>query len=216
MAKTTLSSPLGEALLHRLAEERDQPGVVCGQPALEPLEPFVVAEDAQVVVAERLDAPLGHAADGRALVRVGQAHAVAHHLAHCVVARGAAEDEDDGRQHVAGAELLDHLGAPGTPVGQAWAVPGSVPPARASLERPPARLVDAEPLPRRLPAWLQQWQQERLVVLAPVYREVVAQVDRAVPFDDHRGVATDRVEPAAQFLRVVDRGGQADEAHLGR
>ena len=49
-----------------------------------------------------------------------------------------------------------------------------------------------------------------------MHGEVVAQVDRAAPLDDHRGVTTDRAEPATQFLRVVDRGGQADEAHLGR
>ncbi len=92
----------GEALLHRLAEDRHQPGVVGGHPALEPFQPVVVAEDAEVVVAEGLHPPLGDLADGGPLGPVGQADAVAHDLAHRFVAGGPAEDEDDGREHLLG------------------------------------------------------------------------------------------------------------------
>ena len=181
---------------------------------LEAFEPFVVAEDTQIVVLERLDAPLHHLADGLALGRVGQAHAVANDLAHRIVAGGAAEDEDDRRQHLAVLELLDHLGAPGRPVGQARPPP---PPVRgvARLERSPHRLVDAQALPAGLPVLQQQGAQQRLAVLAAVHGEVVAQDDRPVALDDDGGVPPDRAQPAAELAGVVHGGREADEADLG-
>ena len=45
---------------------------------------------------------------------------------------------------------------------------------------------------------------------------MVAQDDRALPLDDHRRVAADRAQPAAELVGVVHGGGQADEANLGR
>src|SRR6202034_1528605 len=95
--------------------------------ALEALEPLVVPEDTQVVVAERLDPAFGDLADGGALGRVRQPHAIAYDLLHCVVTGGTAEDEDDGRQHLASAELLDHLGAPGGAKGQTRTPPPPLP-----------------------------------------------------------------------------------------
>ena len=100
VANTTFSRPLGEALLDRLAVGRDQPGVVGGQPRLEPLEPLGVAEHGQVVVGERFDVALGDGPDGRPLGPAGEPHPVAQALPDGVVAGGPAEDEDDGRQQL--------------------------------------------------------------------------------------------------------------------
>ena len=88
----------GETLLHRLAEHRDEAGVVGGDASLEPFKPFVEAEGPEVLVAQRRRATLSDGPDGGPLPRVGEAHPVAHHLANGVVARGPAEDEHDGRQ----------------------------------------------------------------------------------------------------------------------
>ena len=86
---------------------------------LKAFEPFVVAEDAQIVVVERLDPALDDLADGLALGGVGEANAIADDLMYGVVAGGAAEDEDDRRQHLIVLELFDHFGAPGHAVRQA-------------------------------------------------------------------------------------------------
>ena len=182
---------------------------------LEALEPLVEAEHAEIVVTEGFHPALGHLADGGALGGVGQADTVADDLVHRVVAGGAAEDEDDGRQHLAPAEFLDHLGAPWGAVRQARPPP-PLPVRRASLQRPPYRLVDAEPLAARLPVVVQEGAQHRLVILPTVDGEVVAEDDGALPLDDHRRVPTHRPQPPTELVGVVHGGGEAHEAHLGR
>ena len=185
--------------------------------ALEAFEPFVVAEDAQIVVVERLDPALHHLADGLALGRVGQAHAVADDLAHRIVAGGAAEDEDDRRQHLAvrrAPRPSRCAGAPGTA--------GAAPPrACQCAERPvwSARRTAwsmRRPSAAGLPVVEQQGAQQRLAVLAAVHGEVVAQDDRPVALDDDGGVPPDRAQPAAELAGVVHGGREADEADLGR
>ena len=137
---------------------------------------------------------------------------------HGVVAGGAAEDEDDGRQHLELLELLDHLGASGRPVGQ----PGPSPPplpvrgAPDALEGPAYRLVDAQPFAAGLSVRQQERAQQRLAVLASVDDEMVPQDDRSLPLDDDGGVAPHRTQPAPELVGVVHGGGEADEAHLGR
>ena len=163
-----LQQPGREALLDRLAEQRHQAGVVGCHARLQALEPFVVSEHAQVLVAERLDPALGDLADGGPFLRVGQPDAVAQDLAHGVVAGGAAEDEDDGGQHLAPPEILDHLGAQGGPIGQAGPPPPGLPVDRPSLQRPADGLVDPEPFAAR-PTVVEEQRERRVsVVLPPV------------------------------------------------
>ncbi len=181
----------------------------------QPLEPLVVPEDTQVLVAERLDAALGDLPDGGTLLRVGQADPVAQDLAHRVVARGAAEDEDDGGQHLALPQLLDHLGAQGGPVGQARSPSARLPVDRPALQGTTDRLVDAESFAAGPAVVVQQWEQDGLLVLPPVDGEMVAEHDRPLALDDHRGVAPDRAQPPAELVGVVDGGRQAHEADLG-
>ena len=185
--------------------------------ALEAFEPLVVAEHPEVVVVERLHPALDDLADGGALGGVGEADAVAYDLVHRVVAGGAAEDEDDGRQHLAPAELLDHLGAPRRAEGQARSPPPPLPVGRpASLQRPAHRLVDAQALAAGLPVVVQEGAEQRLFVLPSVDGEVVPEHDRALPLHDDRRVPAHRAQPAAELVGVVHGGGEADEADLGR
>ena len=61
-----------------------------------------------------------------------------------------------------------------------------------------------------------QREQQRLVVLSSMDGEVMPQDDGTLALDDHRRVPADRAQPTSEFLRVVDGGGEADEADLGR
>ena len=213
-----LEQPGGEALLHRLAEDRDEAGMMRRHTALQALEPLVVAEDSQVVVVQRFHPTLDHLADGGALGGVGEANAVAHDLMHSVVAGGAAEDEDDGRQHFEVLELFDHLGAPGRPVGQPRPPPPPLP-VRGStdaLQRPAHSLVDAQPFAAGPPVLQQERAEQRLAVLASMDGEMVPQHDRSLPLDDDRRVASHRTQPATELVRVVHGGREADEANFGR
>ena len=157
----------GEALLDRLAEDRHQAGVVGRDPGLQPLQPVVVAQHAEVVVAQRFDARLGDLADGGPFVPVGQAHAVADALADGVVAGGPAEDEDDGREQL----LVVERGRPARSAGASDTAAAGPCPGAATAAAGPAR-PGAPPgrsagLPRR-PAVGEERQQQRVVVLAPV------------------------------------------------
>ncbi len=144
------------------------------EPALESFEPLVVPQDPQVVVTERLDPALGDLADRIALVRIGEADAVAHDLAHGVVARRPAEDEHDGREHVQSAQLLDQLGPPWRPVRQARPASAVLPVgAPATLQRPPHRLVDTQSFSAGPAVVQQQREHQVFFVLAPVRGEVV-------------------------------------------
>ena len=70
-----LDQPLGEQLLGDLLEPRQHAGMVGGDPALEPVEPFPVAEHPQIGVREVGRAVAGMRADPRALVRGRQPQA---------------------------------------------------------------------------------------------------------------------------------------------
>ncbi len=206
-----------EALLHRLAEERDQACMVRRESALQPFEPLVVAEHAQVLVGQRLDATLGDLPDGDALVRVGEAHAVAHDLADRVVACGAAEDEHDRGQHLELAELVHHLGPQGRTVGQARPASSRLPVGGpAPLQGAAYGLVDAQPLAAGPPIVLEQGQHQNLLAFASMHGKVVPQHDRPLALDDHRGVAPHRAQPIPQLTGVVHRRRETDEADLGR
>ena len=185
-------------------------------PSLETLEPFAVAQHLQVLVPEWLDPAFHDLAYRRPFLPVRQADAVAHDLAHGVVARGAAEDEDDGRQHLALTQFVDDLGAPRGAKGQTRTPAPDLPVGRAALERPAHGLVDAQPLLTGPAVVLEQRLQEDLLVLPADDREVVAEHDGPVPFDDHRRVTAHRPQPSAEFVRVVHRGREAHEADLGR
>ena len=85
-----------------------------------------------------------------------------------------------------------------------------------AVQGPAHHLVDALAFATRFAVPLQQGQQLRLLVLAPVHREVVAQHDRPLPFDDDRRVAAHRAQPPAELVGVVHGGREAHEADLGR
>ncbi len=146
---------------------------------------------------------------------VGQTDTVAQHLAHGVVAGGPGEDEDDRRQHVVAVELVDHLGAQRRPDGKARTPPPRLVVADPAVQGPAHHLVDPLALASRFAVGVEQGQQLRLLVLAPVHGEVVAQLDRPLPFDDDRRVAAHRSQPSTELVGIVDGGGQADEADLG-
>ena len=59
VANTTFSSPAANASSTASFIGGTMPGVVRGEPGLEPGEPRVVAEDVEVVVGERGGVPLG-------------------------------------------------------------------------------------------------------------------------------------------------------------
>ena len=89
-----LDQPADEQLLDDLLERGQQPGVVGGEPALQPVEPLPVAEDLEILGRDvRRYAP---ATISRISVRssgVGQPQTRAEALAHGGVAAGPAEDE---------------------------------------------------------------------------------------------------------------------------
>ena len=112
-------------------------------------------------------------------------------------------------------ELGDQLGAQRGAIGQPGTPAPWLPLRRATLQGAPDGLVDADPLVAGL-AVHEQREQQRLAVLAPVGGEVVPQHDGAVPLDDHLGRPADRAQPGPELVGVVHRGGEADEADLGR
>ena len=137
-----LQAALGEALLDRLAEGRDEARVVGGQPGLETLEPFGVARGRRG--RRRRATRRGASAMARmacALGPGGEPEPVAQALADRVVARGAAEDEDDGRAAAPRPRAArPPRSAPGRAHRQAhWGRPPPGPRAGASRVRPARR-----------------------------------------------------------------------------
>ena len=101
--------------------------------------------------------------------------------------------------------------------GQARSPPPALPVGRAGrLEGPSHRLVDAESLAAGLSVVVQQRAQQGLFVFPSVDGEVVAEHDGPLPLHDDGRVAAHGAQPAAEFVGVVHRGRQADEANLGR
>ena len=156
-------------------------------------------------------------ADGGALGGVGQADAIAHDLVHSIVAGRPAEDEHNGRQHLVPAELFDHLGAPR---GRGRAARPPSPPCQCA-DRPPWRALRTawsmrSPSPPACPLSCSRGHNTRLFVFPSVDREVVAQDNGTLPLHDDRRVPPHRAQPSAELVGVVDGGGEADEANLGR
>jgi hypothetical protein len=209
--------PLEEALLDGELHGRDEAGVVGRDAALERLDPLVPAERLEVLVAEVLGALLGDGADAAPRGPVEQAHPLPDALAHRVLARRPREDEVDAGQQVLVLQELDHLGAPWRADGD---VRGRVPLAAERRGRPLAAhgaqdAVDAPALGRdRLV--VEEVQQHRLVVVAPLEGHVVVQVDRASALDDDLERAAHRRQPLPQHDGVGDRRRQADERDVGR
>ena len=102
---------LAEAGLHRLAEGRDEPGVMGGEARLEAFEPLVVAERVELIVVELGDVVLSDRPDTDPLGAADQPKAVAQQLANGVVARSPREDEHDRRQQVVALKQGDELRA---------------------------------------------------------------------------------------------------------
>jgi hypothetical protein len=63
---------------------------------------------------------------------------------------------------------------------------------------------------------VQEGAQQRLFVFASMDGEMVAQHYGALPLHNDGRVPAYRAQPAAEFVGVVDGGGKADEADLGR
>ena len=190
--------------------------MVRGHAAFEALEPLGVAQHLEVVVAEWLDPAFHDLSYRRAFRGVRQADTVAHDLAHGVVARRAAEDEDDGRQHLALAQFVDDLGAARGAKGQSRSPATDLPVRRASLQGPAHGLVDPQPLLTGSAVVLEQREQQDLLVLPADDGEVMAEHDGPLPLDDHRRVTPHRAQPSAELVCVVHRGREAHEADLGR
>ena len=205
-----LGEPLDEAGLHRLLERRDHPGVVGGDPHLEPGEEAVEPEHVEVGVGERR---------GRARRRW---HGSGRARPGVVSRRPASRQASRASSHalrlkmkvMAGSidvvlQPLDHLDAPR----------GEEAPPRPTARR--SRAAWSASSSRRSASGLgrpstsvgRRWRSWEL--LSPTQVEVL-QLDRS-PLLDHRlRGAADRGDPVGQLLGVRHGGRQADERDVGR
>ena len=212
-----LQQLLLEQLLHDLLERRQHARVVRGDAALEPFEPFPVAQHRKILVAEHDGARFDDRADLAAFVRVGEPDAGTQHLAHGLIAPGSREDEHDRRQQVLSLQECHDVGAidaalplpalvEATPVAPASALAR---PAgdRASADAGELLELGVHPVRRRLPRRVEQVEQLRL--------DEHVLLERHGPLfgDDHVGVAAHRLQPVAELLGVRDGRAQRDEPH---
>ena len=112
VANTTFTRPAVNKHLDGLFERRHHARVMGRESALEALEPLVVAQDVEIAVGERRGALLDDGSDLFALPRLREPQVRVDAETNGVVARGAAEDEIDGRKQIFGRESLDDVDAP--------------------------------------------------------------------------------------------------------
>jgi hypothetical protein len=178
-----LDQPLDEQLLDDLLEGRQHAGVVCGDAALQAVQPVPVAEHAEVLARDRGGAALDDVADPLGLLGGVEPQLAVQALLDRRGAAGPAEDEGDGRQQALGVQPAQHVRAADDR--PAVAAARLAPAGPAAGRQPP--LVAGQPLELRVHLLaLEQ------VVEPRAHQHVLPQRHRPVLLDDDLGVAAHR------------------------
>ncbi len=208
-----------EQLLDNLLERRQHARVMGGDPALQTLQPLVVAEDVQVLGGNGRRALLDQGTHLVPRLVVVEPESGVQTLLYGGLAGGAAEDEGDGGQQALGVEPLDDLGPARRPhAGALSALPLTVrlahrAPASAVLVRGPLGLHAGQPRQIGVDGLLAALALLEQVVHAPSGQHMLEQRDGPVLGDDHLGVPADGVEPVAELLGVGHGGRQRHQGH---
>ncbi len=194
--------PFLDGLLHRWHE----PGVMRGQPGLEPRDPRVVAEDVEVFVGETGSVALGDPAQRPPFGGRRQPQPRRDALVDGLIAPRPTEHEHDRGQHLLVGEALHDFAAPRRVQPR--------PPAASARER---TLVETlgDRVRRRLAALVGERRHQMQLLRGPITDHVqVDELDRPAFLDDRLGLAADRLHPRRDLFGVRDGRGERDDADL--
>ena len=199
--------PGGEQFLDDFLEGGQHPGMMGRDPAPQPVQPFAVAQNDQVLGGYFGRAALSGLLDQVRLFRRGQPQARGQALLHCRVTAGPAEDERDRGQQPGGVQAGDHVGPVGrreparpaaAPAGPAWRLaldPGVALRDPQQLGIDPGMVVVGEQVVEPVPG-----------------QHVLPQRHGPVLVHDHRRPAADLIKPVAELLGVAHGRGQGHHA----